>query len=250
MTTGGTAVTRTTNALNQITTVSGSTSPTYNSDGDLTKDETGQTYVWNAWNQLVEVKNSSGTVIATYSYDPLGRMVTQTESGTTTDLYYDGDNEIEDRQSGNTTTQYVWDPSATNTLVERDNTPVSGVLTVRVYYDTDANNNVTCVIVKSGSNWVVGERYRYSAYGSEGIYNASWSVLSSSSYATIYGFQDERQDNVTGNLNFLNRWYRPSIETFATRIRRNRRAAGIIGIRWRAGLPLMKRTRAGEHRMG
>ena len=37
-----------------------------------------------------------------------------------------------------------------------------------------------------------------------------------------------------GNLNFLNRWYRPSIETFASAYLMQQQGSGIIGIRWRA----------------
>jgi len=78
---------------------------------------TGQTFVYNAWNELVSV-SAGGNVIASYQYDALARRDVQTENGTTTAIYFDGSNAIEERVNGTPTTQYVWNPLATNTLVE------------------------------------------------------------------------------------------------------------------------------------
>ncbi len=60
---GGSAVTRTHNKQNEITAVSGATSPTFDANGNMTKDETGKQYVYDAWNRLKVVKNSGGTTL-------------------------------------------------------------------------------------------------------------------------------------------------------------------------------------------
>src|SRR5205085_2202388 len=52
VTTNGTAQTRSANKQNEITSVSGATTPTYDSNGNMTKDETGKQYVYDAWNRL------------------------------------------------------------------------------------------------------------------------------------------------------------------------------------------------------
>src|SRR5439155_6168277 len=89
-TTDGTAVSRTHNKQNEISTV-GSATLTYDANGSMTTDELGRTLIYDAWNRLVQIKDSSGTTLYTYSYDALGRRVSETVPGTpatTHDLYY------------------------------------------------------------------------------------------------------------------------------------------------------------------
>ena len=52
----------------------------YDANGNLTNDGS-QTYVWNARNELSQIKNGSGTVTASFSYDALGRRQTKTING-------------------------------------------------------------------------------------------------------------------------------------------------------------------------
>ena len=59
----------TANAQNQITLISGSATPTCDANGNMTSDQNGNTYVFDAWNWLVEVKNAAGTVIAPVRQD-------------------------------------------------------------------------------------------------------------------------------------------------------------------------------------
>ncbi len=110
-TTSGATTTRTFNAQNETTSVTGGAAPTYNNNGDTTSDS-GLTFVYNAWDELVAVKNGS-TVIASYTYDALGRKINETYGSTTNNLYYSPDWQvIEERQNGtgtsNVTYQYVW----------------------------------------------------------------------------------------------------------------------------------------------
>src|SRR5262249_5936298 len=77
ITTDSVTQTRSYNQQNQITGISGATTPTYDNNGNLTIDETGRTLKFDAWNRLVQVKNSGGAVIQTYSYDALGRRITE-----------------------------------------------------------------------------------------------------------------------------------------------------------------------------
>jgi RHS repeat-associated protein len=78
------------NADNQLTQWKGA-SLTYDSNGNLTSDGT-NTYTWNARNQLVSI---SGGVTAMFQYDPFGRRVSKTISGTTQFLY-DGVNPVQE----------------------------------------------------------------------------------------------------------------------------------------------------------
>jgi RHS repeat-associated protein len=189
----------------------------YDNNGNMTTDETGQHYVWDAWNRLVAVRASNGPPTASYAFDGLGRRIQETISGATTDLYFDGARIVEERLAGSSHAnfQYVWDPLATNTLVERDSVPdAMGHLTVRLYYQVDANNNVTA-LVGFTSGWQVVERYVYDPFGGVTIYDPTWIVVrSTSAYANNWLFQDGRFDATTGNAIFENRIYRPSLQTW------------------------------------
>jgi hypothetical protein len=62
VTTDGVGESRDHNAQNQITTV-GSTGLLYDDNGNLTQDESGKKYIYDAWNRLVEVQNSSSATL-------------------------------------------------------------------------------------------------------------------------------------------------------------------------------------------
>jgi RHS repeat-associated protein len=210
VTTNGTAQTRTTNAQNQYTSISGATTPTYDSNGNMLTDETGRQFVYDPWNRLAAVKNSGGTTLETFGYDGLNRRVTQTASGTTTDLYYSKDWQVlEEMQGGEATARYVWSPVYVNALVLRDRaTGTPGTLNERLWVQQDANWNVTALVNGSG---VVVERYVYSPFGVVTIYNPSYTtVLSSSAYNWVYGFQGMRFDAVSGLSEADRRWYSPT----------------------------------------
>ncbi|MDY3560569.1 hypothetical protein R5W23_001813 [Gemmata sp. JC673] len=122
VTTNGTTQTRTANAQNEITGISGATAPTYDANGNMTGDETGRQFVYDAWNRLVAVKSSGGTTLKTYAYDGLNRRATETIAATsvTTDLYYSDQWQVlEERVGGNTVEGYVWSPVYADAMILR-----------------------------------------------------------------------------------------------------------------------------------
>jgi RHS repeat-associated protein len=201
VTTNGTPQSETNNQQNEATAF-GSATLTYDANGNLTTDQNGNTLVYDAWNQLVAVKSGS-TTLASYSYDGLGRRITETEGGTTTDVYFNSAWQvIEERVGGSTTAQYVWSPVGTDMLVERDRG------SERLYVQQDANGDVTALVNTSGG---VVERYVYNPYGAVIYLSASWSTLSSSAYAWRYVYQAERFDSATGLYNERNRDESPTL---------------------------------------
>ena len=90
----------------------------YDNDGNLTTDPTnGDTYVYDAWNRLVAVKND-GTTLASYSYDALGHRITETSTATL-DLYFSKDWQVVEEQAGGVMqAQYVWSPVYVDAMVE------------------------------------------------------------------------------------------------------------------------------------
>jgi RHS repeat-associated protein len=203
VTTNGTTQTRSANAQNEITSISGATTPTYDANGNMTTDETGKQFVYDAWNRLKVVKDSGGTTLKTYQYDAMNRRVAEVVGGDTTDLYYSSQWQVlEERVNGNGKYRYVWSPVYVDAMMLRDRLDVSE----RLWVQQDANFNVTAIVNDSGN---VVERYAYEPYGKVTVVNASWSELSGSTYYWQYLHQGGRLDLVDGLYSFRNRDYSP-----------------------------------------
>lgn len=211
---GGSAVTRTHNKQNEITAVSGATSPVFDANGNMTTDETGKQYMYDAWNRLVTVKNSGGTTIASYEYDGQSRRIQETVSGVTTDLYYSAQWQvIEERVSGAATKSYVWSPVYVDAMVARDrDTDANGSLDERLYVMHDANFNVTGLVTTSGT---VVERYTYDPYGVATVRDGSWTA-GSTAYVWQYLHQGGRLSGQSGLYSFRYREYSPTLGRWMT----------------------------------
>jgi RHS repeat-associated protein len=199
LTSDGSAQTSTFNKQNEITGISGLTTPAYDSNGNMTADQTGKTLVYDAWNRLVQV-TSGTTVLVAYTFDALSRRVTE-NPGTLRSLYYSAQWQVLEEQSGGTTqAQYVWSPGYVDALVERDRG------SERLYVQQDANWDVTTLLDSSGN---VAERYDYDPYGKATVLAPNWSTRSSSSYAWSYLHQGGRFDSTIGLYERREREYSP-----------------------------------------
>jgi RHS repeat-associated protein len=199
LTTDGTTQTRTANQQNEITSISGQTTPGYDANGNTTTDQLGHTLIFDAWNRLVQVKNGS-TVLETYSYDGLNRRVSE-NPGTLRDIYFSSSWQVlEEDVSGSMQDQYVWSTVYIDALIERD-TP-----TQRLYVQQDANWNVSALVDTSAN---VQERYIYDPYGTVAILAPNWSTRGSSSFGWIFLQQGGRFDNGTGLYSFRYRDFSP-----------------------------------------
>jgi RHS repeat-associated protein len=172
----------------------------------MTADQNGNTFGYDAWNRLVEAKNSSGSVLITYSYDAEGRRITEDRSGTVTTLYYSSQWQVvEEQVSGVTRYRYVWSPVYVNAMVFRDQLNSDGSLNQRLYAVQDANWNVTALVDVTGN---VVERYVYTPYGVTIVYDANWNVRTGGSqFAWVYNFQAGRSEALTGLYYFEQRDY-------------------------------------------
>ena len=105
----------------------------------MTRDETGKQFHYDAWNRLIRVRTSGGTILAEYSYDALGRRITDGRA-----MYYSADWQVLEIRSGSQTKeQSVWSPVYVDALIERDRDADSnGTLEERLYAIHDANFNV------------------------------------------------------------------------------------------------------------
>ncbi len=209
-----TTQTRTHNAQNELATISGTAAtPTYDANGNLTKDETGALLTYDAWNRLIKVVK--GTTTVTYSYDAMGRRIIESVNGSTKDLYYSKDWQVlEERVGGNAKSQYVWSPIYVDAMIERDRDANSNVpgLEERIWSLQDANFNTTALVSSSGA---VTERFLYDPYGR--LTDASGNAASpSTANDWVYLHQGGRLDTTTGLYNFRNRDYSPTLMRWTT----------------------------------
>jgi len=209
VTTNSTTQTRGANRQNEITSVSGATTPTYDNNGNLTKDENDNRFVWDAWNREVKIKNSSNTVIATNAYDGLNRKVQVTTSAGTIDEFFSNNWQVlEGKNGSNTQSRYVWSPAYVDGLVTRDrDTDANGTLDERLFALQDANWNVTGITNTSGT---IQERYTETPYGAVTFRDGSGLTISVSTKGWDILHQGAKRD-IIGDYDFRNRVYSPTL---------------------------------------
>ncbi len=209
LTTNSTSQSRTHNAQNQVTGV-GSTSLTYDSNGSMTADESGRVFVYDAWNRLAAVRNSSNSPIVTYSIDALGRRITEDRpnANTVDHLYYStGWQVLEERRggtsSGDIRRQYFWSIDYVDALTARVDY-ASGAVSATYHAQYDANWNITAIADATSG---IVERYTYDPYGVVTVLYANWSVRGGSPYGWNYLHQGGRLDVDSNLYHFRNRDY-------------------------------------------
>ena len=178
-------------------------------NGNLTTDENNYRFVYDAWNKVVQVKNSSNVVIVTYGRDALHRHVTDTVGSTVTDRFFSSDWQLlETKVGSNTVTRNVWSPVYVDGLVLRDrDTDANGTLDERLYALQDANWNTMALVNSSGT---VQERYTYTPFGQVTFRDGSGSTLSGSAKDWVFLHQGGERI-AAGDYEFRNRVYGPSL---------------------------------------
>ncbi|MFH1232104.1 MAG: DUF6531 domain-containing protein [Planctomycetota bacterium] len=139
----------TVNDLNQYTQISG-TNLAYDNNGNLISDSV-KSYIYDYANRLIEV--ISGTTIATFKYDALGRRIEKTTSETM-NYYFDGIKRIEERNISDTViATYTYGINEVLTM-ERDSETY--------YYHQNTQGSIYAITNNDGE---VVERYKYDVYG-------------------------------------------------------------------------------------
>ncbi len=203
VTTNTTSQNRTNNSDNQLT-VMGSQTLTYDNAGNLTSISGGNSFVYDAWNHLVQVKNSSGTVIKSYSYDGLGRRALDCTSTFTGSHFYSLSNQDLYTSTSAGTETFYWTPGYIDGLFAREKAGT------RVYATTDAQYNVTAIVNTSGT---VLERFMYDAFGARTVLDSNF-VSTTDSQSWNVGYQGLMRDPTTGLWYNRARWYSDSMMRF------------------------------------
>jgi RHS repeat-associated protein len=175
-------------------TARGSTSLTYDNAGNMTHDESGYTYTYDAWGHVVNMTNGSTTIAL--HYDALGRNVIENNGAGNDQQYYSQQRQVVEEKFSGAYEQYVWGLAYVNDLVVRDrnadgsssgNLGISGsALEEREYFQHNANFSTISYTNQTGT---VGQRFIYDPYGSVIALDNSWSVSTVISNYTTYLYQ-------------------------------------------------------------
>ena len=238
----GSTQTETANGQNQITSISGRTTPTYDANGNMIGDQNGNTLIYDGrrgdssarrggpstWNRLVEVKNSSGAIIAQYSYNAQNYAVTvtypqgnsQIPADTSNYIYYSNQWQVIEVRTGGTSvsdvsTQIVWSAAYVNAAILQDSY-ANGVIqpNERLYLLQDADWNTTAVVGYNSTTqtWGVVQRFVYDSYGNVTVLSADWSAAPAGTQPMVNAlYQGMRYDPITGLYYGRARWYSASL---------------------------------------
>jgi RHS repeat-associated protein len=160
----------------------------YDLNGNLTSDGS-RTYVWDDRDRLSQIKQGT-TVIASFSYDALGRRTARTEGGTSTSYLYDGLNAVQEIQ-GSAVNPILTGLGVDQRYARNDN---GG----RTYLLTDMLGSTRVLTNAAGAAL---QRYDYDPYGN--------TTQSSTAYTNPYQYTGRERDQ-TGLYYYRARYYQPA----------------------------------------
>ncbi|WP_207642560.1 DNRLRE domain-containing protein [Inediibacterium massiliense] len=186
-------------AANQMTVVDGQRY-TYDNNGNLLSDGS-RRFVYNVANDLIEVKNSTGETLASFTYDALGRRNSMTTGRNTVYYHYSGNgNKVicETDSNNNILASYTYDGYGNLISMTRNGN--------KYYYHYNGHGDVIA-LTDSNSNTVA--TYEYDSFGKV--------IKSSGNVINPYRYAGYRYDENIG-LYYLNaRYYNPETGRFITR---------------------------------
>ncbi|MEN6307983.1 MAG: LamG-like jellyroll fold domain-containing protein [Anaerohalosphaeraceae bacterium] len=209
-------------AVNQYTTID-STDITYDYNGNLTYG--GQyvgagsyTYVYDAQNRLIEVKDGS-TSKFTYTYDTFGRRVSKPKSATDDTVLsfcYAGGRILAEYENGVLARKYIYGPGIDEVICLIDT--AAGA---RYYYFYDGLGSVAAL---SNANNAIIEAYCYDAFGRTKINttagpDGNWltpdgTPAAASGYGNRFMFTGREYDSETDLYSYRARMYSPALGRF------------------------------------
>ena len=132
------------------------------------------TYTYNAYNQLISA--SGGGNSATFTYDPKGRLVQRTINGTTSNLYYAGDELVEEDNASFQKLRFYLYGAGGERAFRIDSTVYLYLYDARGWLTHVANINSNSI-----------EQYQYDAFGTPEIYNGTGKVYDGQTSAIAGG---------------------------------------------------------------
>jgi RHS repeat-associated protein len=220
--------TRAHNKANEITSISNASNtpiqPNYDLVGNMTQMPQPTSWTqkftakWDAWNRLIQLKDNTGNVLATYAYDGLFRRVTKVTSGATRKFYYTRSWQVAEEYIGSATApqrRYFWGLRNLNDLIRRQRYSSGTTLQDDLYALADAMN-VVALIEKVAGSPVVQQRIGYDAFGTPFWMDSAW-VGSTNSKDWNISFHSHYLDTESGLFQMRYRYYHPTIGRWLSR---------------------------------
>lgn len=183
------------NANNQQLTF-GTTTETYDLNGNLATatDASGTTtYTWNARNQLTSISGSS--LSASFTYDSFGRRTGKTINGTTTNFVYDGLNPVQEKNGATVTANLLTGLGIDEFFTRTDGAGSRALL-------PDALGSAVALGDGTGT---LQTQYTYEPFG--------FATQAGSANTSSYKFTG-REDDGTGLYYYRARYYQPRLQRF------------------------------------
>ncbi len=218
---------RTHNKANEILSFTAATgavwaTPTYDKAGNMTvmptpgSSSTSSTCQYDAWNRLVKVTASGGTVLGTYSYDGLDRRINKSSaSAGNHDYYYSDQWQVLDDYNGSAKRHmFVWGLRYPDDLLAR--LTHNGTSYATRYWVLHDYLHVTAVMDTSAN---VQMRLGYDGYGLARLMNASYVVTNPPAALQDWEFRFGAAywDSETGLYQMRYRYLHPRVGTWMTR---------------------------------
>ena len=179
------------NGANQLTKV-GSRNYQYDGNGNLISDGI-RVYIFNEFNQLIEITDTSGQRIANYTYDEEGKRKSKKTSEGTIHYYYDGNQLLyETNDTNQVLREYTYDPNGQVLTMTKN----GETFTYLFNYHGD-------VLALTDSRGDVVASYTYDAWGN--ILSQSGTLASENPYR----YAGYRYDQDTKLYYLLARYYNP-----------------------------------------
>jgi RHS repeat-associated protein len=162
---------------------------------------------YDAWNRLVEVRDSNDNLIAQYEYNGLNQRLKKTVGSTVTKSFFNENWQEIESVTNNQVTSYVWGLRYIDDLVLREKGEE------RLYSLADPNWNVIAICDSTGS---VVERMKYDAFGKITRLNNNFGTKNGSDYAWNRTFTGQVFDLETELMLYRNRYYHTGLGRFTT----------------------------------
>jgi RHS repeat-associated protein len=163
---------------------------------------------YDAWNRLVEVRDSNDNLIAIYEYNGLNQRIKKTVGLAVTKSFFNENWQEVESQTGSEITSYVWGLRYIDDLVLREKG------TERLYSLADPNWNVVALVDASSA---VVERMKYDAFGKITWLDAGFGVKANSDYNWNRTFTGQVLDIETELMLYRERYYHTGMGRFGSR---------------------------------
>jgi RHS repeat-associated protein len=164
---------------------------------------------YDAWNRLVEVRDTSDNLIAQYEYNGLNQRIKKTVGSTTiTKSFFNEKWQEIESVANNQVTSYVCGLRYIDDLVLREKG------SERLYSLVDPNWNVVSICDANGN---IQERYTYDAFGKRNVFDANFTTKTETDFNWNRAFTGQVLDTETGLMLYRKRYYHVGLGKFVSR---------------------------------